>query len=87
MGQYYMCTYHDIIISQSVAYSQHTVRCRYNAVSFLPNPHKIHSIARPLGLGMGCYLWFDTDFYSALVNPVLYEISCYIGPRYNGTRL
>ena len=59
----------------------------YNAVNFLPNLHKIHPIARPLGRGMGCNLWFDTDLYSALVNAVLYEISCYIGPRYNRTRL
>ena len=40
-----------------------TVRCRYNAVNFLPNPHKIHIIARWLGRDMGCNLWFDTQIY------------------------
>ena len=29
-----------------------------------------------------CNLWFDTDLYSASVNALRYEISCYIGPRY-----
>ena len=27
---------------------RYAMRCRYNAVNFLPNPHKIHLIARPL---------------------------------------
>ena len=61
--------------------------CRYNAVNFLPNPDKIHPIARPLGRGMMCNLWFDTDLYSASVNAVQDKISCYIWPHYNGTRL
>ena len=39
------------------------MQCRYNAVNFLPNPHKIHLIARPLGRDMGCNLWFDTLIY------------------------
>ena len=64
-----------------------TVRCRYNAVNFLPNPHKIHLITRPLGRDMGCNLWFDTGLYSVSVNAVLYEISCYFRPCYNGTLL
>ena len=41
-----------------------TVRCRYNAVNFLPNPHKIHPIARPLGRGMGCTLWVQIMIYT-----------------------
>ena len=44
----------------------YTVRCRYNAVNFLPNPHEIHPIARPLGRGMVCNLWFDTLIYILL---------------------
>ena len=44
----------------------YTVRCRYNAVNFLSNPHKIHPIARPLGRGMVCDLWFDTLIYILL---------------------
>ena len=43
-----------------------TVRCRYNAVNFLSNPHIIHPIARPLGRTMGCNLWFDTLIYILL---------------------
>ena len=63
------------------------IRCLYNAVNFLPNPHKIHPTARPSGRAMGCNLWFATDLCFASVNVVLYEILCYIGPRYNGTTL
>ena len=32
----------------------YTVRCRYNAINFLPNPHNRYPIARP----WGCLLWF-----------------------------
>ena len=35
----------------------YTVWCCYDVVHFLPNPHKISPIARPLGRGMGCNLW------------------------------
>ena len=45
-----------------------------NAANFLPNLHKIHPIAHPLGRDIGCNLWFDTDLYSASVNAVLYDI-------------
>ena len=41
----------------------HTVWCRYYAVNFLPNPLKIHPIARSLGRGMGCILWVKTVIY------------------------
>ena len=41
----------------------HEVQCRYNAVNFLPNPHKIQPISRPSGRDMGCNLWFDTLIY------------------------
>ena len=41
---------------------RYTLRCRFNADNFLPNPHKIHSIARPLGWRAGCsfviWHWF-----------------------------
>ena len=33
-----------------------TVRCHYNAVNFLQNPHKRHPIARPFGRDMACIL-------------------------------
>ena len=42
------------------------MHCRYNVVNFLPNPHKIHPIARTLGWAMGCILWFDTAIYILL---------------------
>ena len=35
-----------------------TVRCRYNTVNFLPNPHNRHPINRPWGRHMGYLLWF-----------------------------
>ena len=40
------------------------VWCRYNAVNFLQNLHRIHPIARPLGRGMGCILWVQTVIYT-----------------------
>ena len=42
----------------------YTVRCRYNAINFLPNSHTIHPIARPLGRGMGCILWIQAVIYN-----------------------
>ena len=51
--------HHDQFIYQE---SANTVRCRYNAVNFLINIHKGHSIARPLGRGMGCILWIQHLF-------------------------
>ena len=63
------------------------VLLHYSTVNFQLNPHKIHPIACPLGWGMGCNLWFNTDLYFGSFNAVLYEISCYIGLRYNGTGL
>ena len=37
---------------------------RYYAVSFLPNPLKIHPLAHPLGRGMGSILWVQTLKYT-----------------------
>ena len=34
-----------------------TVRCSYKRGQFYQNIYKRHSIARPLGRGMGCFLW------------------------------
>ena len=38
---------------------QSTVWCCYNAVSFHPNSHKRHPLARLLGQGMGCLFWYN----------------------------
>ena len=57
-------------------------------VNFLPNPHNRHPIARPSGARYGVsFVSLNFDSYSASVNAVLYEISCCIGPCYNGTWL
>ena len=42
------------------------MQCRYNAVNFLPNSHKIQPIDRPLGRDIGCNLWFDTLIYISI---------------------
>ena len=43
---------------------RYAVRCRYNAVNFLPNHHKIHLIAHPIERGMGCILCAQTVVYT-----------------------
>ena len=54
------------------------VRCRHNVVHSTHNSHKIHTTARQL-----CW---NPDLYSA-VTVVMFVISWYMGPRYNGIRL
>ena len=44
--------------------NQDTVRCRYNAVIFLPDPNKIRLIALFLGRGVGCILRVQTLIYT-----------------------
>ena len=68
LNTYFVCSYCCIITdlkthAESITY---TVRCRYNAVNFLTNDHKIHPIARPLGQSMGCIFWIHhlTDILS-----------------------
>ena len=64
-----------------------TGRCRYNAVGFLTNIHKIQPIARVLGRGMGCLLWFQHlidvvslmfcfNFYNHQCNILQYWTDC-----------
>ena len=64
-----------------------TVWCRYNALNFLTNIHKRYRIAHLLGQGMGCLKDSASDWYSASVPAIIYAISDYIGPSYNGTWL
>ena len=69
--------------------SLNTARRRYNAVNFHPNPRKIHSIARPpvrakYGLS-SMNITSVAQFASVIVVP--YVKTCYVVPRYNGTRV
>ena len=63
------------------------VQCRYNEVNFLENINKRHPMARPLGRGMGCFLWSPIWLYSASVPAMINAIPYNIGLRCNGTRL
>ena len=64
------------------------VRCRYNAVHFLPNTHNIHPIARPLGRSMGVFhVGSNSHLYPASVTAVVCAITCQNGSRYNDTLL
>ena len=81
-GRWYsLCGYIVLILNG------YTVRCSYNAVNFLPNPHNIHPIVRPLRARYGVILSVQTVSYTTSVTTLMYAISCYIGPRYNGNRL
>ena len=53
------------------------VRCRYNTVSFLSNPHDWHPIARPPGRSLGClFVSVILIQYSVTINTVTYALSC-----------
>ena len=65
-----------------------TVRCCYNAVKFLRNPHNRHSIGQPVRVRCGVSLVSTNyDLYSVPATLSMFTISCYIGPRCGGTRL
>ena len=71
---------HDQVVHmchvESEEKSNNTVWSHYNAVNFfIQNYHKRHMIARP----------FKVIFCP--ISAVMYAISCYIGPCYNGTQL
>ena len=70
-----MLTYNVLVKNQYWLHCcmPYKVRCRYKVVNFLPNPHKIHPIARLLGQNMGCNLWFDT-----LIQILLWSTQCSI---------
>ena len=51
-----------------------TVRCRYNAVNFLHNPHDRHPIARPWGRAMGCLS--VVILISNLLSVTIVAVSC-----------
>ena len=62
-----------------------TVRCRYNTVNFLTHIHKRHPIARPLGEPLVSFVIPASNWHSASVPVIIYEISYNIELRYNGT--
>ena len=65
-----------------------TMRCRYNAVKFLRNPHNRHSICPPVSVGYGVSLVSTiSDVYSVPATLSMFTMSCYIGARCGGTRL
>ena len=51
------------------------IACCYNVVNFLPNSHKIHPLAHPLGWALGCILWVKT-----LIHTLLQSLQWYIHP-------
>ena len=51
---------------------QDTVRCLYNTVNFLGNPHNRQPIVLPLGRGMGCLLWVQF-----LINAMPQSLKCH----------
>ena len=52
------CTiYSSVSLWHNVCSPIHRVRCHYNMVSFLQNPHNTHPIACPSGRAMGFLLW------------------------------
>ena len=54
------------------------MRCHYNMVSFLPNPHNRHPIAALWVWTVGCLLWVESlDLHSAPVTAIK-------SPRYTG---
>ena len=44
-----------------------SVQCRFDAVTYLPNPYNRHPIARPWGRDVGCLLWFWSLIYDLLL--------------------
>ena len=60
------------------------MRCRYSTVDFLQNHHKRFSSRASYGLS---FVGSNLDSYSAPATAVMYIISCYTGPRYNGAQL
>ena len=72
-----------ILYCFGVAY---TVRCHYNAVNFFQKSSQetLHSLSVGARYGVP-FVNLKSDLYSALVNEMVSEISCYTVPRYNGT--
>ena len=63
-GWHLCCRHHHSSVNCSTVDPRGgTVRCRYNAVNFLSNDHKWHTIAWPGGQDIGCLLWVRNLVY------------------------
>ena len=69
----------------SEASEQDAVRCHYNTVDFLQNPHNRYPIARAW-YGV-CFVSVNSDLCPDSVAVVPYVLSYFIGPHYHGTWL
>ena len=82
--QFFYRTYSSI--GHSIIF-QCIVQGRYDAVSFLPNPHYKH----PTGRGKDQFVSLNSELNSASVNAVLFEMTCFDAPRlwygFNNPRL
>ena len=80
-------------------YIDYTVRCRYNAVSFLKHIHKLHRITRPWGRGVRCVLGIQhlvhilAEFlqsfvqYLTILDRVITALSCSTKNEIDGVRV
>ena len=83
------CRYSALLLRWCLCLLHHwcTIRCRYNTVSFLPNPRNWHFITRPQRLDMGVFREYKHRSMFCFNQCRVCAISCHIGPRYNSTRL
>ena len=82
----------QITTQRDTHHVNNTMRCRFNAVKFLRNPHKRRPIAR-----RDTHVWYGVSFVSiTFIYSLLQSLLCYvhyhaisynIGPLYNGTWL
>ena len=64
-----------------------TVRCRFNAVNFIKNYLQKTLHSSPVRARYGVSVDPTSNWHAASVSVIIYVISYYIGPGYNGTRL
>ena len=83
------CVYAQFIrVIWSRLYIKGTVRCRYIMRSIFSQMLTKISHGSPVRASYGMYfVGSNRDLYPASLTAVMYPISCYTEPRYNGTRL
>ena len=64
-----------------------TVRCRFNAVNFIKKYLQKTLHSSPVRARYGVSIDPTSNWHTASVSVIIYVISYYFGPRYNGTRL